>query len=121
MKSLTKLTLTALFAVSALMIGSAYAADQATEAGIMDCSRLPADATKEQLLTNEPLPSKTNEYILCLQSLHSERSVRQVELEQAFENGNRVGFSEGRRQGYQDGRNFESGYGRYNGGGYGGD
>jgi hypothetical protein len=117
MKSLTKLTLTALFAVSALMIGSAYAADQATEAAIMDCSRLPADATKE--------PLRTDEHTLCLYSLHNERSAHPVLLEQAYNRGREQGYRSGREHGFLDGRHQKEqdrrNYSRGYSGGYGGD
>jgi len=113
MKSLTKLTLTTLFAASALMIGSAHAADQAkvekTEAAKMDCSRLPANGPKEQL--------RTHEHTSCLESLQSERSAHPVRLEQAYTNGRIEGYNAGRLHGYQDGRSYSRGYS----GGYGGD
>ncbi|HRK06709.1 MAG TPA: hypothetical protein PLZ57_02975 [Pseudobdellovibrionaceae bacterium] len=104
MKALTKLTLTALFAASALTMGSAHAADHAkvekTEAAKMDCSRLPADATNEQLT-------------LCLQSLRYEQSARQDQSDKAFAEGRRRGYEEG----FQAARSYSPGYR----GGYGGD
>ncbi len=102
MRSLTKLTLAALFACASMTTGIAQAADQAQKAEVakLDCSRLPADTSNEQLT-------------LCLQALRSEQASSQTKAEKAFADGRRSGLEEG----YRAGRSYSSGYS----GGYGGD
>lgn len=104
MKSLTKLTLSAVMAAASLGLGSAYADHapaakdgQATEAKV-DCSRLPADASAEQLT-------------LCLQSLRHEQAARQQNSTQAFESGKRQGYDEGFRAGRSYSQEYRGGWG----------
>jgi flagellar biosynthesis/type III secretory pathway protein FliH len=105
MKPILKIALTTTLALANLMTGIAYATSAPAEQAAptvakLDCSRLPADATNEQLT-------------LCLQSLRYEQSVRQGQTEKSFADGRRAGYDEG----FRAGRSYSSGYQ----GGYGGD